>query len=131
MICYLNKWTGFYLIGTSVMTELTESWICFCGIEYATAACYLLCYYFNNENQSVFYKKCTVAISAIFFSKNRSSHLRYSVRKGVLKNFAKFTGEHLCQSLFFDKVAGLWGIFFIEHLWETASEQVKLMLSAH
>ena len=27
-----------------------------------------------------------------------------SVRKEVLKNFAKFTGKHLCQSLFFDKV---------------------------
>ena len=24
-----------------------------------------------------------------------------------LKNFAKFTGKHLCQSLFFNKVAGL------------------------
>ena len=30
-----------------------------------------------------------------------------SVRKGVLTNFAKFTGKHLCQSLFFNKVAGL------------------------
>ena len=26
---------------------------------------------------------------------------------GVLKNFAKFTGKHLCQGLFFNKVAGL------------------------
>ena len=26
--------------------------------------------------------------------------------KGVLRNFAKFTGKHLCQSLFFNKVAG-------------------------
>ena len=25
-------------------------------------------------------------------------------RKGVLKNFAKFTGKHLCQSLFFIKL---------------------------
>ena len=25
----------------------------------------------------------------------------------VLKNFAKFTGKHLCQSLFFNKAAGL------------------------
>ena len=25
---------------------------------------------------------------------------------GVLRNFAKFTGKHLCQSLFFNKVAG-------------------------
>ena len=28
-------------------------------------------------------------------------------KKGVLKNFAKFTGKQLCQSLFFNKVAGL------------------------
>ena len=27
-------------------------------------------------------------------------------RKGVLRNFVKFTGKHLCQSLFFNKVAG-------------------------
>ena len=28
-------------------------------------------------------------------------------KKATLKNFAKFTGKHLCQSLFFNKVAGL------------------------
>ena len=33
----------------------------------------------------------------------RRSHLRCSVRKGVLRNFTKFTGKHLCQSLFFNK----------------------------
>ena len=32
---------------------------------------------------------------------------RCSLRKGVFRNFAKFTGKHLCQSLFFNKVAGL------------------------
>ena len=61
-------------------------------------------------------------------------------KKGVLKNFANFTGKHLCQSLFFNKVRpgtllkrGLWHRcfpvnfakflrtpFFIEHLLETA-----------
>ena len=30
-----------------------------------------------------------------------------SVKKVVLKNFAKFTGKHQCQSLFFNKVAAL------------------------
>ena len=30
------------------------------------------------------------------------------VRKGVLRNFAKFTEKQLCQILFFNKVAGLW-----------------------
>ena len=33
----------------------------------------------------------------------RSSHRRCSVRKGVLTIFAKFTGKHLCQNLFFLK----------------------------
>ena len=28
-------------------------------------------------------------------------------KKGVLRNFAKVTGKHLCQSLFFNKVSGL------------------------
>ena len=35
----------------------------------------------------------------------RSSHRRCSVKRGILRNFAKFTGKHLCQSLFFNKVA--------------------------
>ena len=54
--------------------------------------------------------------------------------KGVLKNFTKFTGKHLCQSVFFNKetllkkrlwhryfpvdfVKFLRTPFFIEHLW--------------
>ena len=28
------------------------------------------------------------------------------MKKGALKIFAKFTGKHLCQGLFFNKVAG-------------------------
>ena len=34
---------------------------------------------------------------------SRSSHQRCSVKKGVLVNFAKFIGKHLCQRLFFKK----------------------------
>ena len=37
----------------------------------------------------------------------RSSHQRCSMKKGVLKNFTKFTGKHLCQSLIFNKLAVL------------------------
>ena len=37
----------------------------------------------------------------------RSSHWRCSVKSGVIKNLAKFTGKHLYQSLFFNKVGGL------------------------
>ena len=30
-----------------------------------------------------------------------------SVRKGILRNLTKFTGKHLCQSIFLNKVAGI------------------------
>ena len=69
------------------------------------------------------------------------------MEKGVLINFTKFTGKHLCQSLFFNKVAGLRpaflfkketleqvfscqfceiskNTFFIEHPSTTASEYI-------
>ena len=36
----------------------------------------------------------------------KSSHQRCSLKKGVLRNFTKFTRKHQCQSLFFNKVAG-------------------------
>ena len=42
---------------------------------------------------------------------NRSSRPEIFLKKGVLRNFAKFTGNHLCQRLFFNKVAGLRLIF--------------------
>ena len=35
-------------------------------------------------------------------------------KKGVLKNFPKFTGKHLCQSLFFNKGATLLYVFSCE-----------------
>ena len=38
---------------------------------------------------------------------SRKSLLEVFYRKGVLRNFAKFTGKHLWQSLFFNKVAAL------------------------
>ena len=37
----------------------------------------------------------------------RSSRLEVFCKKGLLKNFANFTGKHLCQSLFFNENAGL------------------------
>ena len=39
--------------------------------------------------------------------KSRSSHQSWSIKKGVLKNFAIFPGKHIHQSPFFNKVAGL------------------------
>ena len=47
----------------------------------------------------------------------RSSHRRCSVRKDILRNFAKFKGKHLCQSLFFNKVAGRPATLFKKRLW--------------
>ena len=94
------------------------------------------------------YKNVNVNLLYIFrapFSpcQDRSSHQRCSMKKGVLGNFAKFTGKQLCQSLFFNKVAGLAcnftkketpaqlfscefcdiskNTFFTEHPWRTAS----------
>ena len=46
-----------------------------------------------------------VIVSALAIS--RSSHQRCSVKNGAIRNFTKFTGKHLCQSFFFNKVAGL------------------------
>ena len=55
-------------------------------------------------------------VTEIFCMKNkRSSHRRRSVRKGTLNNFSKFTGKHLCQSLLFNKVAGLRQVAFKLH----------------
>ena len=45
----------------------------------------------------------------VFF---RRSHQSCSVKKGALKNFAKFTGKHLCQSIFLRLQAS--GLFFIK-----------------
>ena len=39
-------------------------------------------------------------------SSNRSSRPEVFCKKRVLRNLAKFTGKHLCQRLFFNKVAG-------------------------
>ena len=43
------------------------------------------------------------------FPHERGRSIRPEVfcKKGVLKNFAKFTRKHQCQGLFFNKVAGL------------------------
>ena len=46
----------------------------------------------------------------------RSSHRRCSLKIGVLKYFAKSTGKHLCQSLFFYKVTGF---LFKKKPWRT------------
>ena len=81
---------------------------------------------YNSENFGR--KSFLLTAEHIFFSKfeirngmapsiNRSSHRRYSIRKGVLRNFGKFTGKHLCQSLFVNKVVGRPATLLKKRLW--------------
>ena len=72
---------------------------------------------------------------------SRSSHQRCSLRKDVLRNFAKFKDKHLCLSLFFnsnfikkESLAQIFfcefceiskNTFFTEHLWATAFECLR------
>ena len=53
-------------------------------------------------------KACKTWRKNLDFNKlSRSSRQEVFCKKDVLRNFAKFTGKHLCQSFFFNKVAGL------------------------
>ena len=52
----------------------------------------LLCLNQNSNVQRISNVQCAMC---------RSSHQRCSLKKCVLRNFTKFTGKHLCQSLFF------------------------------
>ena len=52
-------------------------------------------YFSNNSNY------------AITHTRIKSSYQRCSMKKGVLRNFTKFTVKYLCQSLFFNRVVGL------------------------
>ena len=49
-----------------------------------------------------------LTIKLFYFKKKffRSSRPEVFCKKSFLRNFAKFTGKYLCQSLFFNKVAG-------------------------
>ena len=63
-------------------------------------------YFLDNTMKQL--KKCLV-----FFLKLRSSLTEVFCKKVLLEISQKFTGKHLCQSLFFNKVAGP---FLAEHL---------------
>ena len=82
----------------------------------------------------------TIVLKFVFLKSHKRS---CSVRKGVRRDFAKYTEKHLCQSLFLNKVSALkpatllktlvqifsWefceiskNAFFTEHLCTTASD---------
>ena len=48
-----------------------------------------------------------VTCSKFVYSRDRSTRQEVFCKKGAIGNFAKLTGKHLCQSFFFNKVAGL------------------------
>ena len=92
-------------------------------------------------------EKCNLFCKRFYFKMFRGVlHQTCSVRKDVLKNFAKFRGKHLCLSLFFNKVAGAEALaqvfscefceiskstFFTEYLRTTALEYIRLHLHIH
>ena len=56
---------------------------------------------------AVYYWEWLAQLVSHFVYNTRAIAQRSSFKKVVLKNFAKFTGKHQCQGLFFNKVAGL------------------------
>ena len=46
-------------------------------------------------------------VSEAYSESWKSNRPEVFCKKGVLRNFSKFTGKHLCLSLFFNKLAGL------------------------
>ena len=58
-------------------------------------------------HKQFYIKHYTIFLYNASFTLYRSSHPEVFCKKDVLRNFAKFTEKHLCQRLFFNKVAGL------------------------
>ena len=61
----------------------------------------------------------------------RNSHQRCSVRKGVLRNFAKFTGKHLCQVFLIIKLQAPSNFFFVFEKMSSSIPMFLFMLLAH
>ena len=78
----------------SMLFRQPQFYLTFCLFSVWNSMCPIMFYKLFNANSTIF----------LFF---RSSHLEMFCKKSALRNFAKFTGKHLCQDLFFDKVAGL------------------------
>ena len=79
------------------------------GMKKVTVHCivYQICNYFNkNLHQLTWIQFFYFDATALQKHFKRKSRLEVFCKKGALSDFVKFTGKHLYQSLFFNKVAG-------------------------
>ena len=65
----------------------------------------LTCVMLVHSPQKTFHR--TIIYNFVWIYLSRSSRPDVFCKKGDLKNVAKLTGKHLCQSIFFNKVGGL------------------------
>ena len=73
---------------------------------------------FVDDMEYVGDSKFVIIQAMMNFDVYRRSHPGVFCKKRVLKNFAKFMGKHLCQRLFFNKVAGLKPVILLKKsLW--------------
>ena len=72
-------------------SQVLPSWFCYCIILlYHILSCFLinfLCKWYSN----LLWKKVLHLVT------DRNSHRRWTIKAFVFKNFAKFTGKHLCR----------------------------------
>ena len=85
------------LLGLSVFLENNHMNQIFLTFQFVPIIFFAL--KFHCKKNQVFHK--------YFFNKSISNRPEMFCKKGVLTNFANFTGKHLCQILFFNKVSGL------------------------
>ena len=66
---------------------------------------------FESKKKIIFFSSKIISLNYLELLKysiqHKTSHQNCSMKKSVIKNFTKFTGKHLYQSLFFNNVAGL------------------------
>ena len=113
-ICRANRWTGFYVMATLALNQLISVFL---------SKDYQQIFTVNNRNTkrntSILFSIASVAEfeqvnlcrishthTYLFLHNSRSSRPEVFCKKGVIRNSIKFTGNHLRQSLFFNKVAG-------------------------
>ena len=103
----IRHWHGVHMTSRDHSKVVSMSYF-HCGNSYYLRNCSTynspLCLRSNNI-KSVFDSVIIVVVVTPYpFQKQPPEVL---CKNGVLRNFTKFTGKHLCQRLFFNKVAGL------------------------